>query len=443
MARSNVKARFSLFRTHEGAPAYRPGPVALLRRSLMACLLWEDTFYEDGVSIADRLRDATLAAAPDVAAAMAIEAREQMKLRHAPLWVARALAGGGPEQRRVVADLLARIIQRPDELTEFLSLYWQANGRMQRQPLSAQVKRGLARAFTKFDAYRLAKYDRDDAVRLRDVLFLSHAKPKDAEQAATWRQLIDGTLAAPDTWEVALSAGADKKATWERLMHEGKLGALALLRNLRNMDKAGVDQATIRAALAAMKVGRVLPFRFVAAARYAPWLEPELEQAMFRGVGGDIKLTGKTTFLVDVSGSMDARLSARSDMSRMDAAAALAMLLRETAAKVEILTFSNRAVVLPARRGFALRDAIVQSQPHGGTYTETAKRMADKRGYDRIVIVTDEQSHQALSAPKGKGYVINVASYQNGVGYGPWTHIDGWSEAVVDYIRAAEQAAIA
>ena len=32
--------------------------------------------------------------------------------------------------------------------------------------------------------------------------------------------------------------------------------------------------------------------------------------------------------------------------------------------------------------------------------------------------------------------MIDVASFKNGVGYGPWTHIDGWSEAVVEYIRA-------
>jgi hypothetical protein len=41
----------------------------------------------------------------------------------------------------------------------------------------------------------------------------------------------------------------------------------------------------------------------------------------------------------------------------------------------------------------------------------------------------------------GGGYVINVASYKNGVGYGRWTHIDGWSESVVEYIRTLEQTA--
>ena len=75
-------------------------------------------------------------------------------------------------------------------------------------------------------------------MKLRDVLFLCHAKPKDEAQDATWKQLIGGTLPTPDTWEVALSSGADKKATWERLIAEKKLGALALLRNLRKI-KAG------------------------------------------------------------------------------------------------------------------------------------------------------------------------------------------------------------
>jgi hypothetical protein len=61
-------------------------------------------------------------------------------------------------------------------------LYWGEK----RQPLSRQVKLSLAKAFQKFDAYQLAKYDRPGMVKLRDVLFMVHAKPKDEEQAATW-----------------------------------------------------------------------------------------------------------------------------------------------------------------------------------------------------------------------------------------------------------------
>jgi len=63
--------------------------------------------------------------------------------------------------------------------------------------LSAGVKRGLARAFTKFDAYQLAKYDRESVVKLRDVLFLCHAKPKDEAQAALWKKLVENTLEPP------------------------------------------------------------------------------------------------------------------------------------------------------------------------------------------------------------------------------------------------------
>jgi hypothetical protein len=97
--------------------------------------------------------------------------------------------------------------------------------------------------------------------------------------------------------------------------------------------------------------------------------------------------------------------------------------------------------VIPPRRGFALRDAIIKSGHGGGTDTENALKVAAKEGYDRCIVITDEQSHTSIGAPaKGaKGYFINVASNQNGIGYGKWTHIDGWSEAVVDYIGRYEQ----
>ena len=96
---------------------------------------------------------------------------------------------------------------------------------------------------------------------------------------------------------------------------------------------------------------------------------------------------------------------------------------------------------MPARRGFALRDAIDASQRHNGTQLGKAVERAESEasGYDRLIVITDEQAHDTVPAPKGKGYVINVASYKNGVGYGKWTHIDGWSESVVEYIRTLEQ----
>jgi 60 kDa SS-A/Ro ribonucleoprotein len=423
-------------RTHEGAPAATITSEQALRRSVLACMLWEDEFYESGATIAARIREIVPRVAAEKVAALAVEARTAMKLRHAPLLLVREMARHA-SHRHLVAETMVSVIQRADELAEFVAIYW-ADGR---RPLSAQVKKGLAAAFTRFDEYALAKYDRAGAVRLRDVLFLSHAKPFDADQAVLWRRLIAGELATPDTWEVALSSGGDKRAHWERLLIERRLGALALLRNLRNMKDAGVAEDLVIAALDAMRTNRALPFRFLAAARHAPQWEEALERAMFRSLAGTPQLAGHTIVLVDVSGSMVAPLSRRSEMLRTDAAYGLAVLLREIAEKVSIYTFSNAAKLVPPRRGFALRDAMESSQPHQGTYLDKALEAADTQQapYDRIIVITDEQSHDRISAPRGRGYIINVASARNGVGYGPWTHIDGFSEAVIDYIRELER----
>jgi 60 kDa SS-A/Ro ribonucleoprotein len=421
-------------RTHEGAPARHISAELQLRRSVMACLLWENQFYEDGVEIARRVAELVPKIDAEKVAALAVEGREQMKLRHAPLLVVREMARH-KTHRHLVADTLVRVIQRADEIAEFVAIYWK-DGRV---PLSGQMKKGLAAAFPKFDEYQLAKYDRGGPIKLRDVLFLCHAKPRDAAQAGVWKKLIWGRLATPDTWEVALSSGADKREAWQRLLSENKLGALALLRNLRNMKEAGVNEDLVLVALRSMKTQRVLPFRFLAAARYAPQWEETLEQAMLACVAGQEKLPGRTIVLVDVSGSMTAPLSRRSEMQRTDAAYGLAVLLREIGEKVSVFSFSDNLMEVPARRGFALRDAIDVSQVHNGTYLGKAvEELNQKERYDRLIVITDEQAHDTVLGPRGKGYVINVASAKNGIGYGKWTHIDGWSESVVEYIRMLE-----
>jgi len=442
MARLNLLNLGYQPRTHEGAPVRHLTPEHQLRRSVLACLLWESQFYEDGIEIAGRIAELVPKVQAEKVAALAVEAREQMKLRHAPLLIVREMARHATH-RRLVAETLERVIQRADELAEFVAIYWK-DGRV---PLSAQVKKGLAAAFPKFDEYQLAKYDRGGPIKLRDVLFLSHAKPRDAAQAGVWKKLVWGRLATPDTWEVALSesgkeGGADKREAWERLLREQKLGALALLRNLHNMREAGVDEALVTEALGAMNASRVLPFHFLAAARHAPHWEEALERAMLKSVASQAKLPGRTIVLVDVSGSMTAPLSKRSEMQRTDAAYGLAVLVREIAEKASVYSFSDRVVEVPARRGFALRDAIDASQKHNGTLLGNAVEWLNKNErYDRLIVITDEQAHDTVPAPKGKGYVINVASFKNGIGYGKWTHIDGWSEAVIEYMRALESPA--
>jgi len=130
-------------------------------------------------------------------------------------------------------------------------------------------------------------------------------------------------------------------------------------------------------------------------------------------------------------------LSAQSEMTRAEAACGLAILAREVCDEVEIYTFSGHTVKVPPRRGFALRDAIINSQPHGNTMLGAAVKEIDAKG-SRLIVFTDEQSHDAVPAPKGTGYMVNVASYQHGVRHDAWRRVDGFSEAVIAWIAALE-----
>lgn len=448
MSQLNKPARTPRPLTHEGGPADRLRPDQTLRRIVMASLLWEDQFYVDGASHADLIRAVVPNVRPETVAALAIEARTRGNIRHTPLLLMRELARIG----KLKADDLAAVIQRADELAEFLALYW-AEGR---QPLAASVKKGLALAFRKFDAYQLAKYNRTDRpVKLRDVLFLTHPKPAHAEQQEWWDQLAAGTLPTPDTWEVALSSGGDPLLHWTRLINENKLGGLATLRNLRNMIEACVPSPLIVQAIGQANYGRVLPFRFIAAARYAPAFEDQLEAAFFRRTTELPRLAGRTLILVDGSGSMKSPLSGKSDMTRFDAACGVAMIARELAQGASVYVFSNDAEIVPPRRGFALRDALYRTASWGGTNVwasvRTAFRAEQPNGVDRVIIVSDEQTtaldrafgrrtpFEEARAPVPRSYMINVAAYQNGIGYNNgWTHVDGFSESIFDFLAEAE-----
>lgn len=417
--------------THEGARAVHIDPLAQLERSVMSCLLWEGEFYEDGMTIGQRIADLVRQIPAADVARVAIQAKEDMRLRHVPLLLARELMRS-KDGRALARDVLPRVIVRPDDITEFLSIYWRHN---KEEPLAKQVKRHLGESFRRFDEYRLAKYDGGQkAVKLRDALRITRPKPADEAQAELWRKLVKGELATPDTWEVELSRGGDKKASWARLLAEGKLGGLAMLRNVRNMTKAGVPDEDIRAGIRGVQAGRLLPINFIASARHNPRFESDLEAKFFECFAGREKLDGRTIILVDVSGSMDSPLSGKSELNRMDVACSLAMIGREMFSDLRVFTFSNGLVEVPGRRGFALRDAITGSQPHGGT--ELGKAVKTLPARDRLIVITDEQSRDPV--PQMKGYLINVASNRNGVGYGQWLHIDGWSDKVLNYIAKHE-----
>lgn len=447
MARVNNKVVLPQITTHEGGKAVHISPELQLRRSVLACMLWEDTFYESGKSIAERIGELCAQVKPEVLAELAIEARHKQHLRHVPLLLLRNLVKLG--KGNLVADTIYKVISRADELAEFVAVY--REDKTNKKMIPAQMKKGLARAFGKFDEYQLAKWNRDAAFKLRDVMRLCHPQPKDEEQAALWKRLINKELATPDTWETQLSAGADKKETFERLIREKKLGYFALIRNLRNVLQAGCDLQLVKNAILARENGahNILPFRFIGAARAAPQFERELDISLCETINSLPRLSGTTAVLVDVSGSMDAKLSAKSDLSRKDAAAALASVINGD--HLRVFSFTTKVMELPARKGMAGVDSIVKSQNGGTTLFQAIAEVNTKVNYDRLIVITDEQAFPATSyglqkrasgcpepLPGKKGYMINVASYQNGVGYGAWNHIDGFSENVIKWIYENE-----
>lgn len=449
MAKSNTRKTEVTpgFTTHEGAPAVKQSALNELTRAVSSCMLFEDTFYEDGNSLAERIGELVARAPLTDVAQLAIKARTDLKLRHVPLFLCVQMLKH-PDKRvpalaNMVGDTIEKVIQRADELAEIWAIYRKCGGKSEPR----QLKAGVAKAFRKFSAYELAKYNRADAtVKLRDALFMSHAKPKDKAQAKIWKQLIDGTLASPDTWEVALSAGADKKETFTRLLKEEKLGYMALLRNLRNMDEAGVNRKLVEDQLIERSKGsKALPFRFVAAARFAPSYAEALDKAMMGSIDRSVELEGETAIALDVSGSMDSPISEKSKIAAKDAGGALACLLREICTTVRMFQFGTRCKEVPNYRGLALVDNITQNQgvDHGTNVGNAVLTIIRKYpDVKRIFVVTDMQSGDAVPSIGNdrRGYYINVRPYApalptNG---GQWTEISGFSERIIDWVRMEE-----
>jgi hypothetical protein len=420
-------------RTFEGGKSQHLTPAEQLKRITMTCMLWEDNFYVDGKTTVEAIKEVCKNLAGDIIAAQALETFEKGRLRHIPLLLLVEALKKGTK----CAEIIEKVCNRPDQMTELLSLYWKENGA--KKAIAAQLKKGLAKAFCKYDAYQLAKYNRKDPVKLKDVLFLCHPKPKNKQQEADWKNLIADTLPIPDTWETKLSAGQDKKETFAELLQQNKLGKLALVRNLRNICESGVEKSLVKESLLANNMD-LLPFQFIAAAKHCPAWVDIIDQSMLQSMQNMKKLSGLTIILIDVSGSMSGKLSAKSEMSPMDAACGMAILLREICNDVLIYSFSDKLVQIPSWKGLVLSNTIVNSQPNGNTFLGHAIQALLLLQVDRIIVITDEQSHDNIPPTRWKhNYIVNVAPYQQGVATnGQWHTINGFSEKIVDYIHEYE-----
>ena len=272
-----------LTQNHEGAKAWRMSPEWELYTTVVTTMGVEDKFYESGQDRVKRIASLVRKVDAEFVAQLAIYAREEMQLRSVPLLLLVELAKCHRGDS-LVSRAVSRTVQRADEITELLMCYQWRSSKKDLSGLSNQLRKGLAEAFCHFDEYQFAKYDRRNRkVTLRDALLLVHPKPKDAAQAELFRKILNGTLDTPYTWETELSATGKQKFSsaaerdealcekWQQLIRSGRLGYMAMMRNLVNMTNLCIDDESKEMVCRrlsdpeAVRKSRQLPFRFLSA----------------------------------------------------------------------------------------------------------------------------------------------------------------------------------
>lgn len=398
----NIRERSNPTLTNmEGERAYAMKPELELYTAVVTTSL-SNSFYTSGAERMQRIRELIAVCDPVFVAKLTIYARTVMHLRSVPLYLVCCLAQE-VSGSSLVSTVVEKIVLRADEITELLSCYAMFNERRDVKKLgrlSKQIQKGLAAAFNRFDEYQFAKYDRTASVTLRDALFLVHPKANTAEQQAIFDRIARGTLQVPYTWETELSVvgqrtyaskderAAAVKAAWEGLIDSGRLGYMAMLRNLRNIVKANVSAAHIEAVCAVLsdpeqvRRSKQFPFRFLSAYRELLALQPVVHERtlmaaimqMFNSsthrAGGATNvdrliaaleaaightaaaITGfdaNTRILIacDVSGSMQVPISQRSTVKNYDIGLVLAMLLSSVCKNATVGMFGDTWKIIP------------------------------------------------------------------------------------------------
>lgn len=440
-------------RTYEGAPAHVRTAQTDLVFLALTNMVGQDTFYESAADRDDRFRTLVRTVAADDPAWVGSfipwlrgEAHMRTAAVVAAAEAAHVMIGAGvPGARKMIDGAL----QRADEPGEFLGYWMQAYGR--RLPMA--VKRGVADAAIRlYNERSLLKYDTaSHGLRFADVIELTH--PGDAKGSAQhlkgpWQgelfryainrrhgrgEAIPESLAVlrenmslrswvpgqPDillqpealhragmTWEDAKSLagqyGLESRAVWEAMIPS--MGYMALLRNLRNFDQAGVpDELAARVAQRLMNPAEVersrqLPFRFLSAYKEVQgtrWLHP-LEVATNLASVNVPAVRGRSLVLVDVSGSMNAPVSDRSKLSRMEVGALFGSVLSLRSDDVTLVAFGTRHETVPVPRGgsaLRLTEALSRVQRRVGWGTNIAPALRGTyAGHDQVFVFTDEQA---------------------------------------------------
>jgi 60 kDa SS-A/Ro ribonucleoprotein len=424
-----------------GGKAYKLNPAMELYTAVVSTML-DNSYYEKADDRLNRIKNLIPQVDPLFVAKLAVYTREEMYLRTIPLVLVTELAKIHKGDN-LVSRVTARIIQRADEIAEMLAYYELTNGRKgvkKLNKLSKQLQKGLAGSFNKFDAYQLAKYNRDTTIKLRDALFLVHPKAKDATQQELFNKLIADELPVPYTWETELSKLGQMQFTsesekqlakaqkWEELVTSEKLGYMALLRNLRNIAIQGTDKALQEAVLVIADPVRVrkakqLPFRYLSAyAELEAIMKNEVSfeneknriQSVLQALGKAVVIAsdnipvaaGNTLILSDNSGSMygdaggKSAVSAMSKRTTADIANLFAVLYWMRAENTAIGLFGDRLITPQLQRNKSVFDnfrIINQEAKKCGGSTEQGifdmmeKLIESKKMVNRIVIFSDCQ----------------------------------------------------
>jgi 60 kDa SS-A/Ro ribonucleoprotein len=483
MTRFNNKATANVTSNHEGEKAYRMTPELELY-TLVVTSMFSDKFYESADGRLDRLRNLITQVDPVFVAKLAVYAREQMYLRTMPLILVVELAKVHNGDN-LVRKTLQRVVKRADEITETLAYYQLANtrkGTKKLGSLSTQIRLGLGDAFNKFDEYQFAKYNRPGEIKLKDALFVVHPKPISDEQQALFDKIERDELETPYTWETELSAKGNNAEVWTELIGSGRLGYMALLRNLRNILDAEVDTEAVKALVGqlthpeAVRRSKQLPFRFLSAFRelkensnpHTPMVLNAIEDAIMTSIenvkGFDTNVT--VAVACDVSRSMFSNISPRSKVMQFDIGLLLGMLLQSRCKMVTSGMFGDTFKIVNLPQSSVLQNVEDMRSREGevGYSTNGYKVLdglkANKVKADKIMIFTDCQMWNSDEIwghdrhiqkswneykkfhPEAKLYLFDLSGYGTSpvsLHSGDVYTIAGWSDKVFDVLDAYDK----
>lgn len=441
-----------------GTPAANDTAYNDLRRATLTALLWEDTAYKSGAQLFKEIDALITKVSTAQLSTLILELRKDSKLRHTPLYL--IVKGMQTHKNLNVSELIPSVCTRVDMIADMVALYWmlnpkRANGK--NASLPKQMRLGIAEVFAKVNEYSLAKYNnKDREVKLRDVLFLTHPKVSQTQQLLL-DKLAKNTLATPDTWEVELSASKDKKLSWTRLLTEKKLGALAFLRNLRNMVNAGVEKQLVSNYFTVIDNQMLMPQNYLTAIKSAPEFKSSIESLMLRNFANVPKLAGHTVLLVDVSGSMGSLSSEYNSTNRLDLAVMSALLAVNLCENITVIATAGsdrerkgaHKIISNPSKSFDLFNQIEKTRMEigqGGIFTRQAIDFVKEnvKGVDRIMVFSDsEDCDRENTVPTlfaKNNYIINVAPSSKGINYNnKWTaEINGMSDKFIQYVMALE-----